>query len=93
MQYSVLTRQAGHTVHRDKVCLTISCMHAHPVQGLASLRTLDYDKHHTTHALATAHTLPLTLQNADQHKTFAAAGVLDSHVHTNDPESFTDPML
>ena len=43
MQYSVLTRQSGHTVHPDKVCLTVSCMHAHPVQGLASLRTLDYN--------------------------------------------------
>ena len=39
----VLTRQSGHTVHPDKVCLTVTCMHAHPVQGLASLRTLDYN--------------------------------------------------
>ena len=44
MQHSVLTRQSGHTVHPDKVCLTVSYMHAHPVQGLASLRTLDYNK-------------------------------------------------
>ena len=43
MQHSVLTRQSGHTVHPDKVCLTVSCMHAHPVQGLESLRTLDYN--------------------------------------------------
>ena len=44
MQYSVLTRQAGHTVHPEKVRLTVSCMHAHPVQGLASLWTLDYNR-------------------------------------------------
>ena len=43
MQHSFLTRQSGHTVHPDKVCLTVSCMHKHPVQGLASLRTLDYN--------------------------------------------------
>ena len=44
MQYSVLTRKSGHTVHPDKVCLTVSCMHAHPVRGLASPRTLDYNR-------------------------------------------------
>ena len=43
MQHSVLTRQSGHTVHPDKVCLTVSCVYTHPVQGLASLRTLDYN--------------------------------------------------
>ena len=43
MQYSVLIRQSGHTVHPDKVCLTVSSMYTHPVQGLASLRTLDYN--------------------------------------------------
>ena len=43
--------------------------------------------------LATAHTLLLTLGNDDRRKTFAAAGILDSHAHTNDPESITDPML
>ena len=32
-------------------------------------------------------------EDTDRRKTFAAAGVLDSHAHTNDPESFTDPML
>jgi len=55
--------------------------------------TSPYTKHHTTHALATAHTMLLTLRNADQHKKFAAAGFLDSHAHINDPESITDPML
>ena len=43
MQLSVLTRLSGHTVHPDKVCLTVSCVYTHPVQGLASLRTLDYN--------------------------------------------------
>ena len=38
---SVLIRLSGHTVHPDKVCLTVSCVHTHPVQGLASPRTLD----------------------------------------------------
>ena len=32
-------------------------------------------------------------EDTDRRKTFAAAGFLDSHAHTNDPESFTDPML
>ena len=44
MQHSVLTRQSGHTVHPDKVCLTVSCVYTHPVQGFASPRTLDYNK-------------------------------------------------
>ena len=35
----------------------------------------------------------LTLRDAYRRKTNAAAGFLDSHAHTNDPESFTDPML
>ena len=43
MQPSVLTRLSEHTVHPDKVCLTVSCVYTHPVQGLASLRTLDYN--------------------------------------------------
>ena len=43
MQLSALTRLSGHTVHPDKVCLTVSCVCTHPVQGLASLRTLDYN--------------------------------------------------
>ena len=43
MQHGVLIRQSGHTIHPDKVCLTVSCMYTHPVQGLASLRTLDYN--------------------------------------------------
>ena len=47
MQHSVLTRLSGHTVHPDKVCLTVSCVYTHPVQGLASLRTLDYNSMHT----------------------------------------------
>ena len=52
MQPSVLTRLSGHTVHPDKVCLTVSCVYTHPVQGLASLRTLDYNKNAPiTHAL------------------------------------------
>ena len=42
MQLSVLTRLSGHTVHPDKVCLTVSCVYTHPVQGLVSPRTLDY---------------------------------------------------
>ena len=55
--------------------------------------TSPYPKHHTTHALATAHTSLLALRNAGQHNTVAAAGFLDSHAHTNDLESITDPML
>ena len=47
--------------------------------------TSPYPKHHMTHALATAHTMLLTLRNADQHKTFAEAGSRDFHAHTNDP--------
>ena len=43
MQHSVLTRLSGLSVHPDKVCLTVSCVYTHPVQGLASLRTLDYN--------------------------------------------------
>ena len=43
MQNSVLTRQSGRIVHLDKVCLTVSCVYTHPVQGLASPRTLDYN--------------------------------------------------
>ena len=31
MQSSVLIRQSGHTVHPDKVCQTVSCMHTHPI--------------------------------------------------------------
>ena len=43
MQHSVLTRQSGHTAQPRRVCLTVSCVYTHPVQGLASLRTLDYN--------------------------------------------------
>ena len=44
MQHSVLTQSSGHTVQPRQVCLTVSCVYTHPVQGLASLRTLDYNK-------------------------------------------------
>ena len=43
MQHSVLTRQSGHTVQPRQVCLTVSCVYTHPVRGLASPRTLDYN--------------------------------------------------
>ena len=35
----------------------------------------------------------LTLRDADRRRTIAAAGFQDSHAHTNDLESITDPML
>ena len=43
MQHSVLTRQSGHSVQPRQVCLTVFCVHTHPVQGLASPRTLDHN--------------------------------------------------
>ena len=44
--YSSLTcnRQCLDTAVITKVCMTVTCMHAHPIQGLAILRTLDYNK-------------------------------------------------
>ena len=42
-RWTLSYNKSGHTVNLDKVCLTVSRMHAHPVQGLASLRTLDYN--------------------------------------------------
>ena len=70
------------------------CMRAlAPSFDMNVVTTLSYPQKPTTHDLATAHTMLLTLRNADQYKTFAATGFLDSHAHTNDPESFTDPML
>ena len=52
MQHSVLTRQSGHIVQPRQVCLTVSCVYTHPVQGLASLRTLDYNSSPCMRALA-----------------------------------------
>ena len=44
MQHSVLTRQSGQPVQPRQVYLTVSFVYTHPVQGLASPRTLDYKK-------------------------------------------------